>query len=179
MQKPRPVGSMEGPDGLKVSAKFLVNNYNLGLDAAKGIRRSTTVASGVDNPIMKDIIRELYDKGKGNGDRKFLNDIYYSTGLAIYAPVFEAARLALKNDKAPLTPEKMRKGMESLRGYNANGLLPPITISAKDHGGGGKTRIELWDGAKWVPQSDWFSDYDELVWATVREHSAEFTKSTR
>jgi branched-chain amino acid transport system substrate-binding protein len=73
----------------------------------------------------------------------------------------------------------MRKGMESLSGYNANGLLPPITISAKDHGGGGKTRIELWDGAKWVPQSDWFSDYDELVWTTVREHSAEYSKSAR
>ena len=35
MQKPRPVGSMEGPDGLKVFAKFLVSNYNLGLDAAR------------------------------------------------------------------------------------------------------------------------------------------------
>ena len=54
-------------------------------------------------------------KGKGNGDRKFVSDIYYTTGLSIYAPVFEAARLALKAEKAPLTPEKMRKGLESLK----------------------------------------------------------------
>jgi branched-chain amino acid transport system substrate-binding protein len=151
---------------------------NIGLDVAKGIRRSTTVASGVDNPILKDIIRELYDKGKGNGDRKFLSDIYYATGLAIYAPIFEAARLAVKNDKTPLTAEKMRRGLESVRGFDASGLLPALTVSAKDHGGGGKSRIELWDGSKWIPQGDWIADYNDLIWSTVKQHSAEFAKST-
>jgi branched-chain amino acid transport system substrate-binding protein len=127
---------------------------------------------------MKDIIRELYDKGKGNGDRKFLSDIYYSTGLAIYAPIFEAARLAVKSDKTPMTAEKMRKGLESVRGFDAGGLLPALTVSAKDHGGGGKSRIELWDGSKWIPQGDWIADYNDLIWSTVKQHSAEFAKST-
>ncbi|MDP1692008.1 MAG: ABC transporter substrate-binding protein [Burkholderiaceae bacterium] len=155
-----------------------VDVNNIGLEAAKGIRRSTTVTSGTDHPLLKDIIRELYDKGKGNGDRKHLADIYYTTGLAIYAPIFEAARLAIRNDKVPLTAEKMRKGLESLRGFDANGLLPALTVTAKDHGGGGKTRIELWDGAKWIPQGDWFADYNDLVWSTVKQHSAEFAKSS-
>ena len=56
-------------------------------------------------------------------------------------------------------------------------MIPPLTVTAKDHGGGGKTRIEMWDGAKWVPQTEWFSDYDDLVWATVRTSSSEFVKS--
>ncbi len=155
-----------------------VDLANIGADNAKGLRRSATVVSGTDHPLLKDIQRELYAKGKGNGDPKFLSDIYYATGLSIYAPVFEAARLALKNEKAPLTAEKMRRGLESLKDFNAGGLLPPITVTAKDHGGGGRTRIEMWDGSKWVPQSDWSSDYNDIVWSTVKQHSAEFAKST-
>jgi branched-chain amino acid transport system substrate-binding protein len=154
-----------------------VDLNNIGAENAKGLRRVTTVRSGVDHPIVQDILKELYDKGKGNGDRKFVSDIYYTTGLAIYAPVFEAARLALKADKAPLTAEKMRKGLERLKNYDANGLMPPLTVTAKDHGGGGKTRIEMWDGTKWLAQSDWYADYTDLVWSTVKEHSAEFAKS--
>jgi branched-chain amino acid transport system substrate-binding protein len=156
-----------------------VDLNNIGLEAAKGISRSTSVVSGTDHPLLKEIIRELYDKGRGNGDRKHLSDIYYSTALSMYAPVFEAARLAIRNDKAPLTAEKMRKGFRSLKNYDANGLIPPLTVTAKDHGGGGKTRIETWDGAKWVPQSDWFSAYDDLVWSTVKKYSAEFAKSAK
>ena len=32
--------------------------------------------------------------------------------------------------------------------FDANGLLAPVTVTAQDHGGGGKTRIEMWDGQK-------------------------------
>ncbi|MBT9598726.1 MAG: ABC transporter substrate-binding protein [Vitreoscilla sp.] len=155
-----------------------VDLNNIGLEAAKGIRRSTTVVSGTEHPLVKEILSELYDKGKGNGDRKFVSDIYYTTGLAIYAPIFEAARIALKKEKGPLTAEKMRKGLESLKDFSANGLLPPLTVTSKDHGGGGKTRIEMWDGAKWVVQGDWSADYTDLVWSTVKQHSAEFAKSS-
>lgn len=154
-----------------------VDLNNIGAANAKGLRRVTTVRSGVDHPIVQEILKELYDKGKGNGDRKFVSDIYYTTGLSIYAPVFEAARLAVKAEKAPLTPEKMRRGLESLKNFDANGLMPPLTVTAKDHGGGGKTRIEMWDGTKWVVQSDWSADYTDLVWSIVKQHSAEFAKS--
>jgi len=162
-----------------VTVSFLndVDINNIGPGAAKGIRRSTIVASGTDQALVQEIGRELYDKGRGAGDQKLLSDVYYANGLGVYAPVFEAARLAIRNDKAPLTAEKMRRGLTSLRNYNANGLIPPLTVTAKDHGGSGKTRIEMWDGAKWVPQSEWFSDYDDLVWATVKTSSSEFVKS--
>lgn len=154
-----------------------VDLANIGADKLKGFRKSSVVVSGTDHPLMQDITRELYEKGKGNGDRKFLGDTYYNIGLAIYAPVFEAARLALVSEKAPLTAEKMRKGLESLKSYDAKGLIPPLTVTAKDHGGGGKSRIDMWNGTKWVPQGDWAADYSDLVWSTVKKHSAEFSKS--
>jgi branched-chain amino acid transport system substrate-binding protein len=156
-----------------------VDLVNIGPENVKGMRKSSVVVSGSSHPLIQEITRELYDKGKGNGDRKFLGDTYYNVGLAIYAPVFEAARLALKDDKTKLTSERMRKALESIKNYDANGLIPPLNVTAKDHGGGGKSRIDQWDGTKWVPQSDWIADYGDLVLSTVKKHSAEFTKSSQ
>jgi len=66
--------------------------------------------------------------------------------------------------------EKLAKG--SFEGYGANGLMAPTTVTAKDHGGGGKTRIEMWDGKAWVPQTDWISEYTDVVWEVVKKNSS-------
>jgi len=154
-----------------------VDLANIGLENAKGLKRGTNVIGGQDNPLMQQIIKDLYDQGKGSGDRKHLNDVYYNTGLSMYSSVFEGARLAIKQHGWPLTPDKMRLGLESLRNFDANGLIAPVTVTAKDHGGGGKTRIDMWDGAKWVSQTGWFSAYDDVIWEIVKKESAEFAKT--
>jgi branched-chain amino acid transport system substrate-binding protein len=71
----------------------------------------------------------------------------------------------------------MKRGLESLKNFDAEGLIAPVTVTAKDHGGGGKTRIDMWDGAKWVPQTDWFSAYDDVVQDIVKKESGEFAKN--
>lgn len=147
---------------------------NIGPEEAKGLKRGTNVAGGQDVPIVKEIIAELYEKGKGNGDRAKMNDVYYNTGLAIYSVAFEAARLAVEKGGWPLTPETMKAGLESLENYDANGLFAPVTVTAEDHGGGGKTRIEMWDGTTWVPQTDWIGAYNDVVWEVVKESSKSF-----
>lgn len=154
-----------------------VDLANIGLENAKGIKRGTNVAGGQSHPLMQQIIKDLYEKGKGSGDRKHLNDIYYNTGLAIYASAFEGARLAIKQYGWPITPDKMKRGLESLKNFDAAGLIAPVTVTAKDHGGGGKTRIDMWDGAKWVPQTDWFSAYDDVIQDIVKKESGEFAKN--
>ena len=156
-----------------------VDINNIGAENAKGLKRGTNVAGGQNHPLIQQITKELYDKNKGAGDRKHLADVYYNTGLAIYSSAFEAARLAIKKDGWPLTPQKIKDGLESLRNYDANGLIAPVTVTAKDHGGGGKTRIEMWDGAKWVPQTDWFSAYNDVVMQVVKQQSAEFAKTPK
>ncbi len=152
---------------------------NIGAAEAKGIKRGTNVVGGRDHPLMKQIESDLYAKGKGNGDVKFMNDIYYNTGLAMYAPAFEGVRLAIKQSGMPLTPAKIKAGLESLKGFDSNGLIAPVTVTAKDHGGGGRTRIDMWDGTKWVPQSDWIAAYTDEVEKVVKEQSAEFAKSQK
>jgi branched-chain amino acid transport system substrate-binding protein len=153
-----------------------VDIANIGAEEAKGMKRGTNVVGGSDHPLKKAIISELYDKGKGNGDRKHLDDIYYNTGLAMYSTAFEGVRLAIKQSGMPLNTEKIKKGLESLRNFDANGLIAPVTVTAQDHGGGGRTRIDMWDGSKWVPQSDWISAYSDEVNKVVKEQSAEFLK---
>ena len=154
-----------------------VDIKNIGADAAKGLKRGTNVAGGQDHPLIQEIITELYDKGKGAGDRKHLEDVYYNTGLAIYSIAFEGARLAVQKGGWPLTPEKLKTGLELMKDFSANGLMAPMTVTAADHGGGGKTRIEMWDGTKWVPETDWIAGFSEEVWKVVKESSAEYAKS--
>ncbi len=147
---------------------------NIGPEAAKGLKRGTNVAGGQDLPIMKEIKSTLYDNGKGNGDVAAMKDVYYNTGLAIYSVAFEAARLAIEEGGWPLTPETMKAGLESIKDYDANGLFAPVTVTADDHGGGGKTRIEMWDGKTWVPQTDWIGAYNDIVWDVVKKSSKSF-----
>lgn len=156
-----------------------VDINNIGPENAKGIKRGTNVVGGQDHPLIQQIIKDLYDKGQGSGDRKHLNDVYYNTGLAIYASVFEGARLAIKQYGWPLTPEKMKKGLESIKNFDAGGLIAPVTVTAKDHGGGGKTRIDMWDGKKWVSQTDWISSYPDVIKQIVDKESAEFAKGSK
>ncbi len=163
------------------TSKYLSSNWlneadlaSIGLDAAKGVRRGTNVAGGQKSPLIQEIITTLYDKGLGSGDRKLVENVYYNTGLAIYSLVFEGARQALKKHDGKFTPETMKAGLESIKDFDANGLFAPITITAKDHGGGGKTRIEMWDGQQWVPQTEWLSAYDDVIWGVVREYSSKF-----
>ena len=149
---------------------------NMGLQNAKGFKRAANVVSGQDHPLIQRILTELYDKGDGSGDRKLV-DNYYNMGLAQYVTVSEGARLAIKQFGWPLTPDKMKRGMESIRNFDADGLMAPLTVTAKDHGGGGKTRIDMWDGAKWVPQNDWSAAYVDVVQEIVKKESGEFAKS--
>jgi len=164
--------------------KYIASNWlnevdiaNIGPDVAKGLKRGTNVLGGTNHPLIQQILKDLYDKNKGNGDRKNTNDVYYNTGLAMYSVAFEGARLAIKNEGWPLTSEKLKKGFESLRNFDANGLMAPMTVTAKDHGGGGKTRIEMWDGTKWVVQTDWIAGFTDVVGDVVKEQAAEFAKT--
>jgi branched-chain amino acid transport system substrate-binding protein len=161
--------------------RYLTSNWmnevdivNIGAEEAKGILRGTNVAGGQDVPIIKTMLDTYYANGKGSGPESLVRDVYYNTGMAIYSTGFEAARLAIKEKGWPLTPETMKAGYESLSGYDANGLMAPVTVTPEDHGGGGKTRVEQWDGKTWVALTDWSADYTDVVWDVVKESSSKY-----
>jgi branched-chain amino acid transport system substrate-binding protein len=151
-----------------------VDIRNIGEEEAKGIMRASNVAGGQDFPIIQTMLETYYAEGKGSGPEANVRDVYYNMGLAIQATAHEAARLAIKENGWPLTPEAMKAGYESIENFDANGLMAPVTVTPQDHGGGAKTRIEQWDGETWVPLTDWNAEYTDVVWNVVKESSAKY-----
>ncbi len=151
-----------------------VDISNIGEADAKGVLRGTNVAGGQEVPIIKTMLDTYYANDKGNGPEEKVRDVYYNTGMSMYSAAFEAARIAIKENGWPLTPETMKAGYEKLEGYDANGLMAPLTVTGEDHGGGGKTRVEQWDGEQWVPLTDWSAEYLDVVWEVIKESSEKF-----
>ena len=145
----------------------------VGADQAKGVSRFEGVAFG-KRPLITAIEAEVVAKGKGAGDASKVGSSYYNIGVATMALFAEGARMALDKEGAPLTAAKLRKGLESIKNFTADGLIPPVTITPEDHQGGGQGRIATWDGAEWKPDTGWFAAYQDVVWDLVKKTSAEF-----
>ncbi|EIE50641.1 branched-chain amino acid ABC transporter substrate-binding protein [Salipiger aestuarii] len=152
-----------------------VDIANIGTETAIGILRGTNVAGGQDIPLVKTMLETLYANGKGSGPEKHVRDVHYNKGLAVYSVAIEAARIAVEQNGWPLTAESMKAGYEAIKNYDAGGIMSPVTVTTKDHGGGGKTRIEQWDGETWVPLTDWNADYLDVVWEVIAESSSKFS----
>lgn len=146
----------------------------VGKDTAKGIRKFEATDSGTGSPLLKEIMEKVIEPGKGSGPKENVGRTYYNIGVATMAVSVEAARLALKEYGPPLDGEKLRKGFEMVKDFSANGLLPPLTFSNKDHQGGGFGRVAHWDGEKWAPLSDWSNPYQDIVWESIAHDAAAF-----
>jgi branched-chain amino acid transport system substrate-binding protein len=83
-------------------------------------------------------------------------------------------------DKAPSGPisgEWLNAGLDSITNFDAEGLIPPTSVTKADHQGGGKCRIARWDGSKFAPATDWFSANQDVVWSEIKKSSAEYKAS--
>jgi len=146
----------------------------VGFDAATGVKRFEAVHTGQDTPVVQQIMSEVVEPGNGTGDEANVGTTYYNIGVATMAAAVEAARLALDEHGAPLTGAKLKQGFEMLKDFDADGLMPPITITAKDHQGGGYGRVSMWNGEEWEPQTDWTAAYQDIVWQEIEENAKEF-----
>ncbi|HHU95272.1 MAG TPA: ABC transporter substrate-binding protein [Alcaligenaceae bacterium] len=146
----------------------------VGKDTAKGIRKFEATDSGTGSALIKEIMEKVIEPGKGSGPKENVGRTYYNIGVATMAVSVEAARLALKEYGPPLDGDKLRKGFEMVKDFSANGLLPPLTFTDKDHQGGGFGRVAQWDGEKWAPLSEWANPYQDIVWESIAHDAAAF-----
>ncbi|BAS27213.1 ABC transporter substrate-binding protein [Limnochorda pilosa] len=146
----------------------------VGAQQARGVLRFEAAAAGTEPVLVRDILEKVYGAGRGHGDRANVGSTYYNIGVGAMATVVEGIRIALQRWGEPLTAEKIKTGLESLQGFDAEGLMPPIAITSEDHEGGGVGRISQWDGSRWVPRTDWYGAYRDIVWNLVRESAAQF-----
>ena len=155
--------------------------------AAKGYISAGFNLPGSNFPVMKDIQKYVYAKGKGEFDDKSrFGSIYHTRGVVAGIVTTEAIRNAQahfgKKGK-PITGEEMQWGIENLNIDNkrlkelgAVGLMPPTKVSCFDHEGSGLVKYQQWDGSKWTPITDWVEPDRKLVRAKVEADAAQYAK---
>lgn len=124
-------------------------------------------ATGRNLPVIQEIMQKVY-KDEGKEVPNYVGSVYYSRGVLIGGILAEGVRLAIQNHGLPVTGDKVRRGFEALKNFDLQGFLPPMTVTAKDHEGGGWVRMYQVKGTEWVPITDWFRGYREEVLALVK-----------
>jgi branched-chain amino acid transport system substrate-binding protein len=152
--------------------------------AAKGYIAAGFNAPGADFPVMKDVKKYVYDKGKGEfEDKSRFGSIYHTRGVVAGIVTAEAIRTAQAHfgKGKPITGEQMRWGIEHLniddkrlKELGATNLMPPLKVSCLDHEGSGLVKFQQWDGTKWKVITDWMEPDRKLVRAKVEADAAAY-----
>jgi len=136
------------------------NGIALGHSAEKGF------------PVHADMVKYLYDKGKGTASSKNeVGSVLYNRGMISAMLTVEAIKSAqAKYGKRVVTGEEVRWGAEHLaldaakiKAMGFGDMVQPIHTSCKDHAGVHRGRVHTWDGKQWSYTSDWYeADYKIL-----------------
>jgi branched-chain amino acid transport system substrate-binding protein len=155
-------------------------------DAARGFYASGFNVSGTNYPVVKDIEKALYAKGKGEmEDKTRVGSIYYNRGVVFGIITTEAIRTAQGHfgKGKPMTGEQMRWGVEHLnidekrlKELGATGFMQPLKVSCMDHEGGGAVKFLQWDGRKWNTVTDWIASDRATVRPMIEESAARYAK---
>ena len=155
-------------------------------DAAKGFTTMSFTTPG-NYPLLDEIRSTVYGAGKGNlAEKDRIGHTMYLRGVVAGVLMVEAMRNAqAKFGKGKvLTGEQVRWGLENLnvdaarqKALGVADLFPPVKTSCDDHEGSGATKVQQWDGSKWVPLSKtWITGDKALVRRLLEETSANYAK---
>jgi branched-chain amino acid transport system substrate-binding protein len=140
-------------------------------DAAKGYKSTTFHAPGANHKVIQDILKYVYDRGKGAGDRTKVGEVLYNRGVVNAMFDTEAIRTAMaKFGNKPPTGEQVRWGFEHLNltekrleELGMKGFTHPVKVTCEDHEGNGPVLIQQWDGKQWKIITDWIQPIREVV----------------
>jgi branched-chain amino acid transport system substrate-binding protein len=140
-------------------------------DGAKGYKGATFHAPGSNFKVHADIVKHVYDKGKGAGKKEDMGQPLYNRGIVNAMFSAEAIRTAMtRHGNKVLTGEQVRWGFENLNLTDAQldklgmkGFTHAVKVTCEDHEGNGPVLIQQWDGKKWSVVSDWVSPMRDVV----------------
>jgi branched-chain amino acid transport system substrate-binding protein len=149
--------------------------------AARGYIGATFHAAGSSFTVHHDILKHVYDKGKGVGKREAIGEVLYNRGLISAMFEVEAIRTAMtRYGNRPPTGEQVRWGFEHLNltekrleELGMKGFTHPLRITCEDHEGGGPVMFQQWDGKKWNTVSDWIPVMRDVVRPKIEAAAAE------
>jgi branched-chain amino acid transport system substrate-binding protein len=151
-------------------------------EAAKGYKGATFHAPGIGYKVHTEIIKHVYDKGKGAGKKEEMGSPLYNRGVVNAMLAAEAIRTAVVKAGGKQVPnaEQVRWGFENLNltdkrldELGMKGFTHPIKVSCEDHEGGGPVLIQQWDGRKWSVVSDWIPVMRDVVRPKVEAAAVE------
>jgi branched-chain amino acid transport system substrate-binding protein len=155
-------------------------------DAAKGYIAAGFNVSGTNYPVIQDIMKHVYGKGKGEMDDKSrIGSVYYNRGVVFSILTSEAVRKAQERfgKGKPMTGEQVRWGLENLsiddaylKKLGATGFMQPLKVSCLDHEGGGAVKFQQWDGKQWKVLTDWIPSDQKLVRPMIEASAAQYAK---
>ena len=148
---------------------------------AKGYLGAAFHASGAGFKVHEDVLKHVYDKGKGAGRREAVGEVLYNRGLLWATYEVEAIRAAMtRYGNKSLTGEQVRWGLEHLTLTDARleqigmkGFTHRLTVTCEDHEGAGPIMFQQWDGQMWHRASDWIPVMRDVVRPKIEAVAAE------
>jgi branched-chain amino acid transport system substrate-binding protein len=141
-------------------------------DISQGYLGMQFAGVGQDFPMIQEIVNMYREEGQAAPEPLQRVSVYYNRGVFTAALMVEAVRLALEKSGEPITGEKVKNGFESIKDFTLGGLVPPMAVTEEDHEGGGWVRIYQVKGKQWMPVTDWFTGYRDVVWELIKEAAA-------
>jgi branched-chain amino acid transport system substrate-binding protein len=153
-------------------------------EAARGFICATWYGMGTDFPLIQEILKYVYARGKGAGPERDVGTAHWIRGVLRALLTTEGIRTAMRHfGHQPLTGAQVQWGLEHLtltatrlKELGAEGLLPPITLSCRDHEGGGGVKFQQWDGTQWTVLTDWITPDQALVRPLVEASAAKYAQ---
>ncbi|MDE0725373.1 MAG: ABC transporter substrate-binding protein [Alphaproteobacteria bacterium] len=138
---------------------------------AQGYYVLQMAGAGSKYKVLNDI-KALYRAEGKTPPKEMDSTVYYNRGALWAALAVKSVENAVtaKGRSADITGADVQKGFESISGFTLDGFLPPLTITAEDHEGGGWVQIFQVKGAAFVPVSKWLHGYRDIVMDMVRHN---------
>jgi branched-chain amino acid transport system substrate-binding protein len=153
-------------------------------EAAIGYICATWYGTGTHFPLIQEMLKFVYARGKGAGPEGDVGTGPWIRGMLRGLLTTEALRTAMRHfGNQPLTGAQVQWGLEhlslttaSLKELGAEGLFPPMTLSCRDHEGGGGVKFQQWDGTQWHAITDWIAPDQALVRPLVEASAAKYAQ---
>jgi branched-chain amino acid transport system substrate-binding protein len=153
-------------------------------EATMGFICASLFGTGLHFPLIQDILTSVYARGKGPGPVGDVSTTPWLIGMLRSLLTTEAIRTAMHHfGNQPLTGAQVQWGLEhltltaaSLKALGAEGLFPPLTLSCRDHEGGGSVKFQQWDGTQWHAITDWIATDQALVRPQVEASAAKYAQ---
>ena len=153
-------------------------------EVAMGFICATWYGTGTHFPLIQDILTHVYARDKGAGPEQDVGTGPWVRGMLRGLLTTEGIRTAMRHfGHQPLTGAQVQWGLEHLaltaeylKEMGAEGLLPPLALSCRDHEGGGGVKFQQWDGTQWTVITDWMAPDQALVRPLVEASAAKYAQ---